>query len=224
MTRARGFECVTFDCYGTLVDWESGIADAFARAAADAGATAPRDAVLRAYARHEPVVEAEAYRRYRDVLAETARRVTMDLNLPLADTHFLADSVPSWPVFPDTNAALERLSAAGLRLGILSNVDDDLLGGTRRQFTVAFDEIVTAQQVGAYKPASAHWDEARRRRGGRDDGWLHAAQSYFHDVEPCIARGLPVAWINRGAERAARAARPFVELSDLAALADWLGA
>lgn len=218
MVRSVGF--VSFDCYGTLIDWESGIAAAFA----DAGCPAPRAAVLAAYARHEPVVEAESYRSYRAVLGETARRVAGDLEWPVEDTRFLADSLPSWPVFADTNAALERLVRAGIRLGILSNVDDDLLAGTRRQFTVEFAEIVTAQQVGSYKPAPAHWDEAQRRRDGRADGWLHAAQSYFHDVEPCVARGLPVVWVNRGGEVAPRAARPLAEVANLAALADWLGA
>ncbi len=220
----RAFTLVTFDCYGTLIDWESGIASAFAAHAARCGVPCDRAAVLAAYARHEPQVEAESFRPYRDVLAETARRVCADLAWPCEDATFLAESLPAWQPFADTNAALERLARAGLQLGILSNVDDDLLAATRRHFPVEFEVIVTAQQVRSYKPAPGHWDEALRRRGGDTHGWLHAAQSYFHDVEPCVARGLPVAWVNRGGETAPRAARPLVEVPTLAALADWLGA
>jgi 2-haloalkanoic acid dehalogenase type II len=215
------FDVVTFDCYGTLIDWERGIADAF-RAAADG--TLDLAAVRAAYHEIEPAVQAERFRRYREVLTETARRVAARLGwrLPEARAGFLADSLPSWPPFPDTNAALERLAAAGLRLGILSNVDDDLLAATRRHFTVAFDPelIVTAQQVRSYKPAPGHFEEARRRIGARR--WLHAAQSLFHDAAPACALGIPTVWINRRGERPA--ARPAIqdEFPTLAAFAEWM--
>ena len=111
---------------------------------------------------------------------------------------FLADSVPGWVPFPDTNAALERLRAAGYALGILSNIDDDLLAATRRHFTVEFELLVTAQQVRAYKPARPHFETARRLIGTRR--WLHVGQGYFHDVVPARALGLPIAWINRNGE------------------------
>ncbi len=219
----RRYDIVTFDCYGTLIDWESGIANAFAAAAAEQ--SIERGAVLEAYARHEPIVEAEPHRAYRDVLAETARRVAAEKGWTLSDPSFLADSLPSWLPFADTNAALERMHVAGIRLGLLSNTDDDLLAATRRHFTVPFDLIVTAQQVGSYKPAPGHWDEAAARLGSDATArWLHAAQSYFHDVEPCVARGLPVVWVNRGGEIAPRLARPLADVPNLAALADWLGA
>jgi len=171
------FDIVTFDCYGTLIDWESGIAGAFLRAAAEDGVTVDRKAVLAAYASVEPHVEQEHYRPYRDVLAETAARVAHSLGWPLAfeRAHFLATSLPEWRPFADTNPALERLRAAGIRLGILSNVDDDLLAETRRHFTVDFDLIVTAQQVRSYKPGRAHFTMAREKIGGAR--WLHAAES-----------------------------------------------
>jgi 2-haloalkanoic acid dehalogenase type II len=218
----RPYDVVTFDCYGTLVDWERGITEAFARAAAADGRRADPAAVLRAYAEIEPAVEAERYRPYRDVLAETARRVAARLDWALQDARagFLAESLPGWPPFPDTNPSLERLRAAGYRLGILSNVDEDLLAGTRRHFTVPFDLIVTAEAVRSYKPAPGHFARARERIGGSP--WLHAAQSYFHDVEPAGRLGIPVAWVNRGGERAAGPLRPDRELRTLAQLADWL--
>ena len=218
------FDVVTFDCYGTLIDWERGIADAFRRAAAADGAPLDLAAVRAAYHEIEPAVQAERFRSYRDVLTETARRVAARLGWPLPEARagFLADGLPSGPPFPDTNAALERLARAGVRLGILSNVDDDLLAGTRRHFTVTFDPalVVTAQQVRSYKPAPGHFEEARRRIGAAR--WLHAAQSLFHDATPACALGIPTAWINRQDERPA--ARPGVqaEFPTLAAFADWM--
>ena len=219
---ARLYDVITFDCYGTLIDWESGIWEAFAQAAAADGVKLDRMALLRAYAEVEPLVEAEAYRSYRSILTETAQRVAARLgwSLPKERAGFLADSLPRWPPFADTNPALERLVAAGYRLGILSNVDDDLLAGTRRHLTVEFDLLVTAQQVGSYKPAHGHFLQARERIGVQR--WLHAAQSYFHDVVPSRALGIPVAWINRRGEAATGTARPDREFRALAELAAWL--
>jgi 2-haloalkanoic acid dehalogenase type II len=220
----RRHDVLTFDCYGTLIDWERGIGDAFAAAARADGVAVDRAAMLAAYHEIEPVVQAERYRSYRDVLALTARRVAEQLGWRLAAGRetFLPESLPSWPAFPDTNEALRRLAAAGHRLAILSNVDDDLLAGTRRHLTVAFDFVVTAQQVGSYKPAPAHFEAARKRIG--DARWLHVAQSYFHDVVPARRLGIAAAWINRKRERAAGAERPDVEFSTLAEAADWLTA
>jgi 2-haloacid dehalogenase/putative hydrolase of the HAD superfamily len=218
----RPYDVVTFDCYGTLIDWETGITRAFTAAAARAGARVDPAAVLPAYLAIERVVEHETYRSYRDVLTESARRVGARLGIALdgEGAGFLPESVGDWPAFPDTNPALERLAAAGYRLGILSNVDDDLLAATRRRLTVPFEIIVTAQQVRSYKPAPAHWDEARRRIG--DARWLHAAQSYYHDVAAARGLGIPVAWINRHGEPAGRAGPPDLVVSDLTGLADWL--
>jgi 2-haloacid dehalogenase/putative hydrolase of the HAD superfamily len=218
---ARPYDIITFDCYGTLIDWEAGIAGAFARAVVGTGGRVDPRSALAAYEKIEPVVQAERYRTYREVLTESARRVARELGwaLPEARADFLAESLPFWIPFPDTNAALERLFKAGYQLGILSNVDDDLLTGTRKHFTVPFDLIVTAQQVGSYKPADAHFTTARARIGGRR--WLHAARSHFHDVTPCRRLGVPVAWINRARETRGEP-RPDRELSTLTALADWL--
>jgi 2-haloacid dehalogenase/putative hydrolase of the HAD superfamily len=218
----RPYDIITFDCYGTLVDWERGISRAFTEAARLDGLMLDAAAVLAAYAELEPVVEAEAYRSYRAVLTETARRVAARLGWPLAGerAHFLAESLPGWPPFPDTNPALERLARAGYRLGILSNVDDDLLAGTRRHLGVEFDLVVTAEQVGSYKPAPGHFLAARRRIG--ESRWLHAAQSYFHDVVPARDLRIPVAWINRKGERALDARGADREFGALRELADWL--
>lgn len=218
----RQFDVITFDCYGTLIDWESGIAEAFLRAAHEDGIDLRRDEVLRAYELIEPVVEREHFRLYRDVLTESAARVAHALGWPLAYERgtFLVNSLASWKPFADTNAALERLHRAGYRLGILSNVDDDLLAATRRHFTVAFEPVVTAQQVHSYKPAAGHWIEAGRRIG--DARWLHAAQSNFHDIVPANARGIATAWVNRRGDAPLPGGTPTHELRDLAGLADLL--
>src|SRR5438094_334979 len=118
--------------------------------------------------------------------------------------------------FSDTNDALSALAAAGCRLGILSNVDDDLIAETRKHFSVAFDFVITAQQVRSYKPSPGHFTAARERIGAAR--WLHAAQSNFHDVVPCNALGIPTAWINRKRETALAGGMPTHEFHDLAAL------
>jgi 2-haloacid dehalogenase/putative hydrolase of the HAD superfamily len=219
------FDVITFDCYGTLIDWENGIRDAFRAAAARAGASVPADDVLAAYAEVEPEVEREAFRPYREVLAESAKRVAARFGWTIDGdgSRFLAESLPSWRPFPDTNPALHRLREAGCRLGILSNVDDDLLDRTRTLLDGSFDPVVTAAQVRSYKPGDAHFVEARRRlpSGVR---WLHAAQSYFHDVVPCRRLGIPVAWVNRKKETAGSAGPPDREVVNLDGLARWIEA
>jgi 2-haloalkanoic acid dehalogenase type II len=218
----RRFDTLTFDCYGTLIDWERGISEAFAAAARADGVALDLAAVLRAYHEVEPRVQAERYRRYRDVLALTARGVADRLGwtLPPGRESFLAESLPSWPPFPDTNDALRRLKGAGHRLIILSNVDDDLLAGTRHHLAVEFDAVITAEQVGSYKPAVGHFAAARKRIGGAP--WLHVAQSYFHDVQPARALGVPTAWINRKGERPLDDRGPDHEFRTLAEAADFL--
>jgi 2-haloacid dehalogenase/putative hydrolase of the HAD superfamily len=216
------FEIITFDCYGTLIDWEDGIAGAFQAAAARDGRSFGKDEIVNAYMEAEPVVESQTYRSYRAVQTEVAMRVAARLNWPLTEDRagFITDSLPDWRPFVDTNGALERL-ATKFKLGLLSNIDDELLAATRKHFTVNFDLIVTAQQVQSYKPGHAHFNECRARIG--DMRWLHAAQSYFHDVVPTRALGIPVAWVNRKAERVPDGgAQPTYQAPTLAALADLL--
>ena len=220
MTRA--YDVVTFDCYGTLIDWEDGIVSAFTREAAADGVSLDRSRIIGAYHQVEPTVEAERYESYRDVLARTARRVADRLGWELSEerSRFLPESLPDWSPFPDTNPALVDLAAAGYRLGILSNVDDDLLERTRTHFPVDFEIIVTAAQVRSYKPAPGHFLQARRRIGAAR--WLHAAQSWFHDVVPAHELGIPVAWVNRKSERRSEDSEPDAEVANLTGLSDWL--
>ena len=224
MTRPRAYDVITFDCYGTLVDWESGISSAIVDAAARAGIEVRPWTALALYMEIEPAVQAEAYTSYRTVLAEAARRVAARLNWTPGprDSGFLPDSLPGWPVFDDTRAGLRRLVEAGYRLGILSNVDEDLLAATRRALDIPFepDLIVTAEAVGSYKPAVGHFIEARRRVG--DARWLHAAQSWFHDVVPASELEIPVAWVNRNSEDIRPDGSPAIVVGSVGQLADAL--
>jgi 2-haloacid dehalogenase/putative hydrolase of the HAD superfamily len=218
------FEFITFDCYGTLIDWESGIVNAFQSQAAFDGVHLKRAEIVSAYHNEEPAVEAGEFRTYREVLNETAMRVAVRVGWKLepARSSFLAASLPEWQPFADTNSALERL-ARRFKLGIVSNVDDDLIAQTRRHFTVDFDPIITAQQVRSYKPSHAHFERALARLKGKR--LLHAAQSYFHDVVPSSELGIPVAWVNRKNELSDKGGPlPTYEVRNLTELADLLRA
>lgn len=221
---ARPYDIITFDCYGTLIDWETGIVEAFRRATAAGGVTPDPATIVEVYHEVEPLAQSRAYRRYRDVLADVAARCAERLGwtVPAGQASFLTESLRTWRPFPDTSAALRRLYRAGYRLGILSNIDDDLLAQTLRSLPVGFDVIVTAEQVRSYKPAPAHFSAARERIGSQP--WLHAAQSYFHDIEPCGRHGIPAAWINRTSASATGDAAAIVEVPTLHGLVEWLAA
>jgi len=216
------YDVITFDCYGTLIDWESGIAAAFEEAMERDGVRVDRNDILRGYAAIEPLVEQERYRKYRDVLTETAMRVAHMYGWPLSYSRaeFLAESLPRWKPFADTNESLHRLRTRH-RLGILTNCDDDLIAATiRDQLKIDFDLVVTAEQLRAYKPAPAHFITARERIG--EARWLHAAQSNFHDIIPTNLLNIDNAWINRKHEPAVPGGEPGHEFADVKGLADWL--
>ena len=216
------YDIITFDCYGTLIDWESGIVNAFLSEASADGVELDTESIIAAYMAEEPAVEAEQYRRYREVLGETARRVAAELGWKIGPERagFLAASVPRWQPFLDTNPALERL-AQKFQLGILSNIDDDLLEATLKHLTVRFAFTITAEQVRSYKPGLAHFQMAAARTPGKR--LLHAAQSYFHDVVPTSRLNIPVAWVNRKGETIGeRGILPPYQVEDLTGLADLL--
>ncbi|MGD8329072.1 MAG: HAD-IA family hydrolase [Acidobacteriota bacterium] len=215
---------VTFDCYGTLIDWNGGIVGALGAEGERQGREVDAAAVLAAYHAAEPRVQAEGYRSYREILTLLEAEVAAELGWdPPAEPGYLADSLPSWRPFDDTNGALRRLADAGIRLGILSNIDDDLLAGTRRHLDVDFDLIVTAQQVRSYKPAVAHFERALASVAGGRDRLLHAAQSYFHDVRPARELDITTVWVNRLAELVPPdGPAPNADVTDLDAAVDWI--
>jgi 2-haloalkanoic acid dehalogenase type II len=220
------FEFVTFDCYGTLIDWETGIRRAFKNAFEGTGMSQTQEAELfELYQEEEKRVEGQMpYRPYRQVLALAASASARKLGktIPEKLASLLAEQLPSWAPFPDTNPALERL-ATEYTLGILSNVDDDLLAGTLKHFTVPFDLVVTAERVRSYKPGTEHFEEARGIIGA-DRGWLHVAASLYHDVEPALGLGIKTVWVNRTNSPEGRRLKGRIvrEVRNLAQLADWL--
>lgn len=219
------FEVITFDCYGTLIDWETGIRNAFQEAIEKTGGQRKiADKAVKFYAEEEARIESENQRAsYRQILSKTALAAAQRIGWALdeSDSGFLADYLPSWKPFKDTNPALERL-AEKHTLGILSNIDNDLLAGTLKHLRPRFDFLVTAQNVGSYKPSPGHFQEARRLVGDRS--WLHVAASRFHDIDPVVELGIKAAWINRiNAPMPAKdSPRGFWTFKDLSELADWL--
>lgn len=218
----KDFDLITFDCYGTLIDWENGIYQAFRNEAAKDGRQLERGSVIGAYVAAEAEIEGKGFIPYRQVLNQAAQGCASKLgwNLTEERASFLAKSLPSWQPFADTKPALERL-APSFHLGILSNVDDDLLLESLGHLTVSFEMIVTAGEIRSYKPGRGHFDEAMRRKGNAR--WLHAAQSYYHDIRPALELNIPVAWINRKSETLpAGLPTPRYVVSDLDELADHL--
>jgi 2-haloacid dehalogenase len=189
---------LTFDCYGTLIDWERGILNATQPILTGAGVTFAPEVILRSYIHHEARLEAQPWMPYREILRGVMQAMASDVGVRLTDgqQNALVDSLPSWPPFADTVAALERL-AQRFHLIILSNTDDSLFLETQRRLKVRFAEIITAEQVKSYKPGHAHFHEALRRLAVPAHQILHVAQSRYHDHVPARLLGFYTAWINR---------------------------
>jgi 2-haloacid dehalogenase len=209
------FEALTFDCYGTLIDWEAGLLEAFRPILAAHGIEAPDpDALLEGYARHEAAAEAGPYRRYRDVLAEglTSTLAELGATPTTEEAATFGGSVVDWPAFPDSTAALTALKQR-FRLGVLTNCDDDLFAASNQRLGVAFDWIVTAEGVGSYKPSEANFLALFERVGLPRERILHVAQSLFHDHAPAKRLGMTTVWIDRRHARAGSGATPPAEAS-----------
>lgn len=214
---------ISFDCYGTLVDWASGILGAIRRQFPESRRM-DDEVILREYHRVEADAEEGAFRPYRAVLAETAAELAARFSWPLhrGDRGYLAGSLPRWEPFPDTNPALADLASRRYRLAIASNVDDDLLAGTLKHLNVEFDRLVTATEVEAYKPDRPHFDALLQEVEGREEELLHVAASPFHDVRPASELGIPVIWVNRRGDRRPSGLAPTAEVSDLSEVVDWI--
>jgi 2-haloacid dehalogenase len=204
----------TFDCYGTLVDWNGGIGGELGRLFG----TAARDRILARYHELEPRIQDEQPAlSYREVMAIALERLAgeEDVDLAPGERDALAGSLPDWPVFPEVPPALNDARAGGWRLAILSNSDPDLIEASIRRIGVTFDEVVTASEIGSYKPAHGHWQAFEQRVGRLPD--VHVAASLFHDIGPASELGLPCVWVNRLAEERG-AFEPTREVPDLGPL------
>ncbi len=196
----------TFDCYGTLIDWDGGIRAELSRVFGEDRA----EQQLAQYHAIEPGLQGDGTSSYREVLTGAMR----ELGAPKGQEHALADSLPSWRPFPEVQASLEELRRRGWQLGVLSNTDDDYIAASQVQMGVQFDEVVVAQEIGSYKPVHRHWEEFFVRTRAPREGHVHVAASLFHDIAPCNELGLRSVWINRLGE-SANGVVPTRELADL---------
>jgi len=201
---------ITFDCYGTLIDWETGMLAALRPLFCRDVKIVSDQKLLEAYGEAEAEIEAGPYQRYRTVLCETVQAMGRALGVDISaqDGRQFAASLAGWDPFPDTVDCLQAL-ARRYKLGIISNIDDDLFAGTQKKLGVKFDLIVTAEQVQSYKPSLRNFQEALRRSGLSRDEVLHAGQSVYHDIVPASFLGIANVWVNRPSVRpGAGAAKP----------------
>lgn len=222
----RQYTHLVFDCYGTLINWEAGILQALRPLLERHGQHLSDDVILEQFGRLEEAAEAGPYQTYHALLGTVLAGFAQELGFTLApdEVNTLGDSVPNWPPFPDSVAALARL-AQHYKLVILSNVDDALFAGSARQLQAPFAAVFTAQQIGSYKPNPRNFQYALEHLGVPQEQILHVAQSLFHDIVPAQAAGFATVWVNRrhdrpgfGATPAANAT-PDLEVPDLQTLA-----
>jgi 2-haloacid dehalogenase len=220
------FEFLTFDCYGTLINWEDGILACLHRVLAAHGKDTDDATILQLYGDFEARAEQGVYRRYRDVLESVVRQFGEHFGFAPQDKELrsLHESLPNWKPWPDTVSALRELRKR-FRLAVISNVDDDLFAATQPQLELEFDQIITAQQAKAYKPSLKIFELALRRIGVPAHRVLHVGQSLYHDVIPAQSLGLATVWVNRPSARAGVGAvkavqgRPDLQVPSLAELA-----
>ena len=222
----KQYRVLTFDCYGTLIDWERGILSALRPVLDRHGVALSGDEALELFGELESAAERGPYQPYREVLTVVLAGFAERLGFALADDErlALADSVGDWPPFPDTVAGLQAL-ARHYQLVILSNIDDELFALSAKQLKVEFANVITAQQVGSYKPNPRNFEVALERVGVPMERVLHVAQSLFHDIEPANTIGLTTVWVNRRHDRGGfgatpvASAQPDLEVPDLRSLA-----
>ena len=220
------FTTISFDCYGTLINWESGILPILRAVLSKHGQSHPDAALLELYGEFEAEAESGPYQSYRDVLQSVMRAFAGRLHFEAssAEIRSLHESVHTWPPFPDTLAALRELQRR-YKLVVISNIDDDLFAQTRKRLDVEFDGVITAEQARSYKPSLNNFQMALRSLALSPDRLLHAGQSIYHDVVPARSLGISTVWVNRKSARSgvgavrASAGRPDLEVPDLASLA-----
>jgi len=208
------FECLSFDCYGTLIDWETGIWSALRPILERHAVKASRDDLLAFYAKAETEIEGGVYRLYREVLKGVLSKMGDQLGFEPShgELESFSLSVMNWPAFPDLLQTLRAL-ATPYRLIILSNIDDDLFAFSQKRLGVDFDHVFTAQQIGSYKPSRRNFEYLIQHAGVAQHKILHVAQSLFHDIAPAKDMGLSTVWVNRRQDLSGPGATPPAEAS-----------
>jgi len=225
------FTAISFDCYGTLIDWEAGILPVLRTLLSNHGQSLPDAALLELYGEFEAEAEGSPYQSYREVLQSVVRSFAGRLRFQASSTEVrsLHESVPGWLPFPDTVPALRELRKRH-KLVVISNIDDDLFARTREHLHVDFDAVITAEQARSYKPSLNNFRTALRTLAISPDRLLHAGQSIYHDIVPARSLGISTVWVNRRSARPGIGAvreppglasenRPDLEVPDLASLA-----
>lgn len=218
----RNKKYITFDCYGTLINWESGIKEAVKKLTDKSNFNLSLDRITDKYIKVELEVEAEKYRKYYDVLQLAAKRLLKSEGFDISDDDALefADSIYSWSPFPETKESLSKLKDKGYKLIVLSNIDNSIIEKSIKLIGVDFDGIVTAEEVGSYKPAHGHWQEMIKRFNAKKEEVLHVAASYIHDIIPAKEQGFDAIWINRNNEKPTKLIKRDMEFKDLRPLPD----
>ena len=221
------FQVLTFDCYGTLIDWENGILSALRPVLKAHDINMSDNQILELYGKIEPAIQARSFMPYREILRDVMRGFGSTLGFVPSEeeVHCLENSLANWQPFPDTVESLRQLKKF-YKLAILSNIDNDLFEGSAKRLEVPFDYVMTAQQIGSYKPATQNFEYALQAMQIPQSNVLHVAQSLFHDVVPAKQLGLKTVWVNRRIDQegfgatAPAQATPDLEVPDLATLAD----
>jgi len=230
MVAFNDVEVLTFDCYGTLIDWEGGILNALSPVLMAHEVRMDNERLLELYAEIESVEEAGAYREYKSILASVVARFgeQFDFKPTSSELYCLADSIKNWQPFPDTVGALQLLHSR-FKLAIISNIDEDLFASTAQHLKTKFDWVITASQVQSYKPSENNFVKAMERMQVPRERLLHVAQSVFHDIVPAKKLGISTVWVKRRQSGKGFGATPpasmkaDVEVQDLRALVDLIG-
>ena len=220
----KNVQWVTTDCYGTLIDWEKGIIEAVRKQADRDGFSFDEKAFIARFMEVQAEIMAGSYELYAEVLRRALVKVAGELGWEIEPSRaqFLPDSVAYWQPFRESNAAMDRLGKK-FNIGIISNIDDKLLGISRRHLRTELDLVVTAQQVRSYKPDETHFKECARRIGQKK-GWVHIGCDYTTDIAPVLKMNVPVIWVNRHGEKLEGRRQPTVEVKNLRDAAKALGA
>ncbi len=227
MVDFSNIEWVSFDCYGTLVDWETGISSAVSKVLEPYGIAKTDAEILELFSDVEPEVQSDGeFKEYRVVLREVIGMMCDRVGVQLSGTEMdsLPSSLPHWPIFPDVPSALTTLKQR-YRLAIISNVDDDLFAGSARALGVEFDAVITSQQVQAYKPNPRNFEAASGAMSVDREQWLHVAESLYHDIGPANRLGVKSVWVkraDRGGGTRQTDAQPDLVVPDLTALAEMM--